>query len=127
MPMISGEAIFMLGVWLVVAFWIVLGLLLVLHFFMPKQILEKYFKPPYFREAECHLFTGIPYAPIRTIMFMAVLAFPERGKKRGLANAHTLSPKWYNAASRFIIIGLLVTSISILLVVFGFFIYFLFS
>lgn len=123
MSIISGENLFMLTVWLFVIFWAIVGALLVLHFLMPKAVLADYFKKPHFNEFELKLFTGLPYAPIRTIMFMTVLAFPKRGKKRGLTEAHRLAPAWYKLASGFVIVGLVATGASILLILLGFFVY----
>lgn len=125
MSIVSGEFLFHLVVWMIAAFWVVVGFMLTLHFFMPKAILEKYFKPPYFKEGETKLFTGIPYAPIRTIMFMTVIAFPRRGKKRGLTQAYMLAPKWYILASKTIIFGLISTGVSTIAILLGFFVYFI--
>ena len=41
--------------------------ILVMHFLMPKQVLENYFKPPYFKPAECAMFSGIPFGFIRKL------------------------------------------------------------
>jgi hypothetical protein len=38
-------------------------------------------------------------------MFMTVFAFPSMGKKRQLANAYKLVPRWYRIASKFLIIA----------------------
>ena len=56
----------------------------VLHFLLPKPILEVYFKPPYFSRGEVSAFTGFPLAYMRSFMFLRLLAFPASGKKRGL-------------------------------------------
>jgi hypothetical protein len=84
MPMTLGELVFTVALCLFLGICIALFLILVMHFLMPKRVLKKYFKPPFFRELECKLFTGIPYSPMRTVMFMTVLAFPGKGKKRKL-------------------------------------------
>ena len=67
---------------------------------MPKAVLDTYFKPPYFREMEVELFTGFPYAFMRTHMLMWVLAFPQYGKKRNLTEAYLLAPVWYRQLSK---------------------------
>lgn len=56
--------------------------ILFMQILTPKTMPEQYFKPSYFKEVECHLFTGITLAPIRTVMFMMALAFPKRGSRR---------------------------------------------
>jgi tellurite resistance protein TehA-like permease len=86
---------------------------------MPKAVLEKYFKPPYFRELECMLFTGIPYAPIRTVMFMRVIGFPSSGKVRGISDAYLLVPNWYRIVSKVMIIVAVVNMVVVLLCMLG--------
>jgi len=78
--------------------------LLIFHFFMPQAVLDKYFKPPYFRELECKFFTVFPYAPIRTAMFMRTIAFPSSGKARGITEARLLVPNWYRIVSKIMIV-----------------------
>jgi hypothetical protein len=103
MQMIDMHILFLVFMWVLFSIWVVVALVLVMHFLMPKVILEKYFIPPYFKSGECVLFTGIPYAPIRTIMLMRVLGFPKTGKKRGLTEAYKLAPLWYQIASKTLI------------------------
>jgi hypothetical protein len=52
---------------------------------------------------ECQLFKGIPYAPIRTIMFMRAIAYPASGEKRGITEAHLLVQEWYRLVSKVVI------------------------
>jgi hypothetical protein len=73
---------------------------------MPKPVLEKYFKPPYFKVAECAFLRGVLFGPIRTVMFMRVLSCPSSGKKRGMTEAYKLAPRWYIILSRTIIISI---------------------
>ncbi len=68
---------------------------LIMHILMPKKALVAYFKEPYFNAGEIAMFTGFPFAYIRTMMFMRALGFPASGKKRGLENAYKLAPVWY--------------------------------
>ena len=55
--------------------------ILIMHFLMPKKVLETYFKEPYFRPAEITMFTGFPFGYMRTAMFNRVLGFPASVKK----------------------------------------------
>jgi hypothetical protein len=103
----AGDLLFSLLLFDFIFIPIVLLSILIMHFLMPKQVLERYFKPPYFREFECLFFTGIPYAPIRTVMFMRAIAYPGSGKKRGITEAHLLVPKWYRLISKVLIISAL--------------------
>ncbi len=123
----SGEFWFIVLMLLILAMGFLILSILVMHFLMPKIIIEKYFKPPYFGPAECILFSGIPYAPMRTVMFMRVLGFPDSGEMRGLTEAYKLAPAWYRNASRIIIFMTFFLLASTLLVVAGFGIYFLFN
>ena len=86
---------------LVAAFFVIaIPYALIIHFLMPRAILDKYFKPPYFREGEIALFTGIPYAPMRTVMLVSVMVFPGLGKKRKLTELHLETPRWYLIAAK---------------------------
>ncbi len=38
---------------------------------------------------------------MRTGMFMTALAFPAKGKKRGVENAYKLAPVWYCKVSKY--------------------------
>jgi len=95
--------------------------ILMMHFLMPKKVLETYFKEPYFRPAEITMFTGFPFGYIRTAMFMRALAFPSSGKRRGVENAYKLVPVWYCKVSKyFIIIFVPNLALLMLLTVIGF-------
>ncbi len=90
----------------VLLFGLMLSLILVLimHILMPKKVLKTYFKEPYFGPGEIAMFTGFPFGYMRTTMFMMALAFPARGKKRGIENAYKLSPVWYCKVSKYFFI-----------------------
>lgn len=123
MPMNVAGTVFPVVMWLIVIAWIIFALILTMHFLMPKDVLIKYFKPPHFKTGECQLFSGIPYAPMRTIIFMTVFAFPKKGAKRKLTKAHMLVPGWYKIASKLILIALVLTIAGILILSFGAYIY----
>ncbi len=94
--------------------------IVIMHLFIPKPVLDKYFKPPYFKAGECAFLTGILLGPIRTVMFMRVLGFPGSGKKRGMTEAYKLAPHWYVILSRIILIYFFGTFILYLFVIFIF-------
>ncbi len=75
--------------------------ILIMHFLMPKKVLETYFKEPHFNAGEIAMFTGFPFGYMRTAMFMRGLAFPASGKKRGVEKAYQLAPIWYCKASKY--------------------------
>lgn len=125
MQLITAENFFLLMMGFVFFGLILMGpVLLVMHFLMPKVVLEKYFKPPYFRPMEVELFTGIPYAPMRTIMLMWGLAFPRFGKKRGMTQAYLLVPRWYRLASGMTCISAVISLLGVLGIGAGFYIYY---
>ena len=123
MSVTIGEYLFLVLVWLFAAQLIALALILLMQLLMPKAVLNQYFTPPYFKEAECLFFTGFPFAYIRTVMFMTVLAFPKRGTKRKLTEAYKLVPKWYRKASAIIIISTVSLFILTLALLFGLYFY----
>ena len=85
--------------------------ILVMHFAMPSAILDRYFRPPHFRDWELVMFTGIPYAPMRTIMLMRAIAYPSSGKVRGVTEADTLVPAWYRVASKILVISIILGNV----------------
>lgn len=101
--------------------------LIAMHLLMPDEVLKRYFKPPYFNEAEVVLFTGLPYCMVRTVMFMGVFAFPHRGKKRRLTQAYVIAPLWYRWLSMFYVVALFVTMVSFVSVGFVGCIYFTYT
>jgi hypothetical protein len=77
----------------------------VVHFFVPKILLERYFKPPHFSEAEIQFFTSGVAAYIRTVMFMRLVSKPACGKKRNLMGVHQDSPSWFVLFSKTMLIA----------------------
>src|SRR5690554_6539072 len=67
-----------------------------IHFFVPKVMIKTYFKEPYFSLLEIKLFTGPPYAYMRTMMMMRLAGWPDCGKKQGIpATAHEVCRSKY--------------------------------
>src|SRR5690554_204652 len=87
----------------------------IIHFFVPKVMIKTYFKEPYFSPLEIKLFTGPPYAYIRTAMMMRLAGWPDCGKKRGIpATAHEVCFVWFQVLSRVFIRTFLTVAISLL-------------
>lgn len=76
--------------------WMVL--VLILHFFMPQTVLDRYWKEPHFRPFELILFRGL-FAPLRTVLFMWMFTVPGAGRRRGIVEPHRLIPRWYRIVS----------------------------
>ena len=103
----AGEVWFLVLVWLCATTIFFLVLIVVMHFIMPKKVIITYFKKPHFKESELTFFVGPIFSLMRTVMFMTVIAFPNRGKKRGLTKAHLLAPHWYRILAKVTIVGTL--------------------
>ena len=99
-----GEKLTLLGIILIFFGLLAFPALLIMHLLLPKAALKKYFKPPHFSHRECAVFSAYPFFFMRTMMFMAVFAFPSRGKKRKMTEAYLLAPNWYRIASKWIFI-----------------------
>ena len=78
--------------------------IVVMHVLTPKQLIEKYFRPPYFSITEPAYFVGRVYSINFTVMFMGLTAFPRLGKKRKLTEMYKEVPNWYRIASRIVLI-----------------------
>lgn len=90
----------MLFVGVILGMGLNIPILLVLHFLMPKAVLDCYWKEPHFRPLELALFTNTVYAPMRTVMLMGAIAFPRLGRRRNVTEAHALAPQWYRIAAK---------------------------
>lgn len=95
----------------------------VLHFLLPKPILNTYFKSPYFSPAEVNTFTGFPLAYMRTFMFLRILAFPASGKKRGLTEVHKKAPRWMCRLAKWVLVLFVSTNSLLLLLLLFFFLF----
>src|SRR5690606_12818689 len=99
MSIMTGHNFFLFYLGLLLSAFLLLPCVLVMHFLMPRRVLDRYWKEPYMRKAELAFFTDTIYAPMRTVMLMWVIAFPRFGRKRGITEANYLVPKSYRIAS----------------------------
>ncbi|NMR77815.1 hypothetical protein [Vibrio sp. 2-1(7)] len=81
----------------------------IMHLLMPKDIVNSYFKEPYFNTFELALFTGWPYAFFRTLMFVRLIVQPSSGEKRKLPNISREVPKWYRYLS-ILLLGIIIVN-----------------
>lgn len=123
MSIVSGEFWFITFMLLILGVCLTIFVILVMHFLMPKTVIEEYFKPPYFRPAECAMFSGFPFAIMRTIMFMRVMGFPKSGERRSLTEVYKLVPHWYQIISKIIVFMVIFLLVSILSISIGFYIH----
>jgi hypothetical protein len=96
--------------------------LLIMHFLMPRAVTDRYWKEPYFRPFELVFFIGL-LAPMRSWMFMGIIAFPRLGKKRKVTEAHQLVPGWYRIASIVMVWWIVAAMTGIFGILIGFFVY----
>lgn len=82
-----------------------LAIIFILHFLVPKAMLGAYFREPYFSPVEVEIFSGFPFAYMRTAMFMRFAGWPKSGRKRGLPEDASLIPCWFRCISKMLIWG----------------------
>ncbi len=92
---------FLLFLFIGTMIWIVI--IFILHFFVPKAMLRAYFREPYFSPTEIEIFSGFPFAYMRTAMFMRLAGWPDSGRKRGLPRDPALVPVWFRYTSKILI------------------------
>lgn len=109
---------------LLIACMVCLIFIFVIHFLVPRNLLRKYFKEPYFSPAETEFFSGFPFGYIRTVMFMRLVGFPKSGKKRGLTEAYRLAPPWFRLTSKVVLVLFLAMAVPMFIL--GIFLYFAF-
>lgn len=74
---------------------VLLPMLLILSIFTPKQLLNQYFKEPYFSLTETIMLAGFPGFLIRTYLFAWAIFVPKRVAKRGIVSIGNYMPRWY--------------------------------
>ena len=109
MPMIDMALMFEILLFSFSWLWLNFLLIFIMHFLMPRNVLETYFKEPYFKSSEMAAFSGVPFGYVRTLMFMRILGFPSSGKKRGVENAHEIAPLWFCWFSKYTVISFLLS------------------
>ncbi|SBS35573.1 hypothetical protein MSP8887_02417 [Marinomonas spartinae] len=87
---------------------------ILLTFFTPKKLLDTYFKEPHFSQGEVVFMSRFPLSLFRTSIFGWVLFLPSLDKKRKIRNCYEVMPTWYR-------IGLILLTISTMLIMFIFF------
>ncbi|MGH1440260.1 MAG: hypothetical protein ACRBBR_09140 [Cellvibrionaceae bacterium] len=88
--------------------WIV-PVWLLLSFFTPKSLLEKYFKEPHFTLTETILMAQFPGFLIRTGIFGWLLVIPRVDRKRNIKNVKDYIPFWYEMSLKMFIVGSMMT------------------
>ena len=102
--------------------FILIPCVVAMQFLMPRTVLKRYWKEPYFRPFELVLFTGV-LAPIRTLMFIWAVVFPRLGKKRNVIGVREMVPRWYRALAWVIALWVLGAALIIFVINAGTFAY----
>jgi len=119
----TGHDFFLMYMGVFFSAFLLFPCLVLMHFLMPRIVLDRYWKQPYFRTAELVLFTDTVYALLRTVMLMWVIAFPRFGRKRGITEAGRLVPWWYRAAAGLFSVWIVGAAAVIVVTTVGIFIY----
>lgn len=82
-----------------------LPILLVITLATPRQLLDKYFKPPHFNGGELIVFGSFPGFLMRTSLFCRLYLTPKAVKGRNLEGFVEDSPKWYRLSVLVIVLG----------------------
>jgi hypothetical protein len=107
-PPTAGEVFVLIILLAVAIFWLPLAAF-AMDLATPKAVLDRYFAPPHFSEAEVSVFPFIyPWVPIEMIVFMAACTLPRhRMKGRQLTEFRDHVPHWYVRCSRVLFGGFL--------------------
>jgi hypothetical protein len=103
---------------------LIIPAVLIMHALVPKALLDRYWKPPYFRTTELATMTATPLALMRTVMFMSVVALPRLGRKRQLTDCRRHAPRWFVVAASAVTLWALTCATLLLVLGIGFAIYF---
>lgn len=119
MLLITGKdiAILYFGMFGAAIVW--LPLIFIMHFLMPKAVLDRYWKPPHFISPEIEYFSDPLHIPQRTVFLLAAIVFSRFSKKREMTDAHQLVPAWYKAAAWVICVWIIAVIVGLLVMHIG--------
>ena len=109
---------------MILATGMVIPMVLIMHVLMPRGVLERYWKEPYFRPTELALLTRTVYAPMRTVMLITAIAFPGLGRKRNITDADAHVPHWYRRAAQWVSVWALGSGAIVMLMTVAGYVYF---
>lgn len=94
--------------------------LVVMHFAMPKALVERYWKSEHFSDFYIGAFTGTLSAPMRTAMLLAAIAVPSIAKKRMMPDVLSFTPAWCRRTAKTFVVVWCVSIASIFIPTFVF-------
>ena len=118
-----GSAVNM-GLIILMSFFVILvPLFLVMHFLMPKQVLDKYWTSTYFQNWEIAMFSYFPGVLMRTVMLTCVMTIPKLGAKRNMTEINLDVPGWYLIYARIYTVMFVLISCIFIFGLFGLYTY----
>ncbi|MCM5678976.1 hypothetical protein M8A51_05460 [Schlegelella sp. S2-27] len=94
MPLVDERGVGLILFGLVCTVLVAGAVVIGVHFLMPKKLVERYWKQPHFGPFQLAVFTGTIWAPLRTVMLLAAIAFPAIARKRGMTEMREVVPAW---------------------------------
>lgn len=76
------------------------ALLAVLHFLMPREVTDHYWRPPHFTPSEVVFFDAGIWRLFRTSKLVAALGVDSIARKRRMHDAAVRIPRWYRVVAR---------------------------
>lgn len=115
MPLVNERHAGLILVGLFCTVLVALVTTLVVHFVMPNKLVERYWKEPHFGPFHLGAFTGTVWAPVRTVMLLAAIAFPAIARKRGMTDVQEVAPAWCRWIARLLGVVSIVSGTGLLL------------
>lgn len=78
----------------------VFALLVAMHFLMPREVMDQYWKPPHFTPSEVAFFDVGIWKLFRTSKLVAALGVSSIARKRCMHDAAARAPHWYRVAAQ---------------------------
>lgn len=78
---------------------LVFSINLTLSIFIPRVLLRKFVRPPYFSAIEATLWHALPKRALLAVPFSVMVVFPRFGQRRGLSDVAKYAPRWWKIVS----------------------------
>lgn len=120
---ITPELVFLVMMILIISYVWMPPAWLLMRVITPKNLVEKYFKPPHFNGGELIMMRHFPGSLFRTMILMGASVWPKLAKKRELMSLEHDAPEWYKRCSKVFIIATFVHGFSFILLLIGLLLY----
>lgn len=115
MPLVDERSVGLILFGLVCTVLVAGAVVIGVHFLMPKKLVERYWRQPHFGPFQLSVFTDTIWAPLRTVMLLAAIAFPATARKRGMTGMQEVVPTWCRWIARLLGTIWVVTSAGLVL------------